>query len=499
MQLETIIGLEIHVQLKTKSKLFCRCDNTGENQPPNTTICPICLGHPGVLPVLNKEALNFALKAALALGCKINNFSRFERKNYFYPDLPKGYQITQYAEPLAKGGYLIIETEDKKRRVRISDLHLEEDAAKSIHSRKATLVDFNRSGTPLIEIVTKPDLRSPKEAKVFLKELRLIMRYLEISDADMEKGHLRCDANISLRKKGEIKFYPKSEIKNLNSFHSVEKALLYEESRQKKLWVQGKPPARQTTFGWLAKKEATKEQRVKEELHDYRYFPEPDLPPLSFSENVIKKIKSEIPELPDDRRKRFVGEMGMSEEVARILVEDKRLAWYAEKVISELRAWFIAEDPQKGAQTWQKNQPQVVKLAIDWLLNKLVGFIEAKKITLEKTDITPENFAELIKIIFKKTINTKAAQEVLKEMIGTRKDPSEIVREKGLALLSDEKEIEKSVLKIIKNNPEVVAKYKKGKGEVLQFLIGQVMRETKGKAEAALISKILKKNLSVDK
>src|SRR3989344_4042937 len=287
MELEPVIGLEIHVQLKAKSKMFCSCDNTGEDKPANTTICPVCMGHPGTLPVPNAEAIKMATKAALTLNLKVNLHSKFDRKNYFYPDLPKGYQISQYDEPLASEGYLEIETNQGKKKIGLERLHLEEDTAKLLHQGKKSLVDFNRAGTPLMEIVTKPEIKSPEEAKVFLQELRLIMRYIGASDADMEKGHLRCDANISLRPRGEDKMYPKTEIKNLNSFRAVEKALQYEVKRQSGEWRSGKINDVTGTRGWDESKGETIPQREKEAIHDYRYFPEPDIPPLNLSQEEV--------------------------------------------------------------------------------------------------------------------------------------------------------------------------------------------------------------------
>ncbi len=369
-----IIGLEIHVQLKTKSKMFCACDNSGEDKSPNTTICPVCMGHPGVLPVPNKRAIEYAVLAALSLNCGILDFSKFDRKNYFYPDLPKGYQISQFDKPIGRQGYLEIsptpslplekgegkggsssalisalnQRQSASTKIRLARVHLEEDAAKLLHMA-STYIDFNRSGTPLLEIVTEPDIRSPQEAKIFLQELRLIMRYLGITSADMEKGHLRVDANISLSPLGPISpigpigpINPKTEIKNLNSFKAVERALEYEIIRQTKLFEKGKPPKYQSTRGWNETKGITEEQRIKEESHDYRYFPEPDTPPLNLIE-FREMLKNKIPELPAAKRQRFQDEYGFNASDAKILTDDLHLANYTEKVISELYEWVKSQ------------------------------------------------------------------------------------------------------------------------------------------------------------
>ena len=362
---ETVIGLEIHVQLKTKSKMFCTCDNSGEDKPANTTVCPICLGHPGILPTTNEQAVKWSIMASLALNCSINMHSHFDRKSYYYPDLPKGYQISQFDEPFGHDGHLVIKSSAGKRRVRIERAHLEEDTGKLMHEedKSASYVDYNRAGTPLLEVVTRPDLQSPQGAKVFLQEIRLVMRYLGISDANMEKGQLRCDANISLRPNPEYnsekvseksigfdaeKLYPKTEIKNLNSFKSVEKALEYEIKRQTVLWDKDEVPTLQSTRGWDEKKNKTVLQRVKEEQHDYRYFPEPDIPPFNFTKQYIDDIKVNLSEMPFNKRQRFQDEFELSEYDANILVADKDLANYFEGVISELRGWIIATDQVEG-------------------------------------------------------------------------------------------------------------------------------------------------------
>ena len=350
MQLETVIGLEIHIQMKTKSKMFCSCSNDSDDTKANTHVCPICLGHPGTLPVANKQAIKLGTMMALALDCNISKKSIWARKNYFYPDLSKGYQISQFEEPLAENGHLTVQVKDKKYRIGINRLHLEEDAAKNFHSKDKTLVDYNRGGTPLAEIVTEPDFRSPEETRAFLTELRLMARYLGVSDADMEKGHLRCDANISLRPAGENKLYPKTEVKNLNSFKSVEKALSFEVKRQSAEWKKGTPIDFQSTRGWDEHKLKTVEQRDKEESADYRYFPEPDLPPIIYTEKEVKKIQADLPELPQQKRERFKSEYELKIQDANVLVEDKHIADYFEKVMMEMRTWSETLEETEGTQ-----------------------------------------------------------------------------------------------------------------------------------------------------
>ncbi|MFH1838268.1 MAG: Asp-tRNA(Asn)/Glu-tRNA(Gln) amidotransferase subunit GatB [Candidatus Kuenenbacteria bacterium] len=552
-----IIGLEIHIQLKTKSKMFCDCDNSGENQPPNTTVCPICMGFPGTLPVANKQAIEWTILMGLALNGEIAEFSKFDRKNYFYPDLPKGYQISQYDFPFVKNGHLFLSefnepnpakqatqySGEYNKKIRINRIHLEEDAAKLLHSqdKKYSLIDFNRSGTPLMEIVTEPDFRSPQETKIFLQELRLIARYQEVSSADMEKGHLRCDANISLMPIEELniidsnnlneidakkfldKLYPKTEIKNLNSFKAVERALEYEIKRQTKLWEQGNPPKQQTTRGWDENKEITVEQRTKEEAHDYRYFPEPDLPPIYIKEKnnitneeneeiILEKIKLELRELPQQKRERFIKEYGFTIDEAKILTENRALSYYAEQVISELREWFFSlEENTEETQEklWQENKEKLYKLTASWIINRLIKYLSKAKIKIptcfpkaeseywkkQSLKISPENFAELLCLIYKNKINQTNAQKVLEEMFNIGANPSDIIKEQKMEQVSDESELENLVKKIIENNPKIVEEYKNGKENVVQFLIGQVMKESKGKANPQIVIEIFKKTI----
>jgi len=511
MHLEPVIGLEIHVQLKTRSKMFCGCSNRGEFEPPNTTVCPVCLGEPGALPVINSQAVEFGVLIGLALGGRIAEFSKFDRKNYFYPDLPKGYQISQKDLPVVEGGAVtfgVTEKDGRKRTatVRLNRVHLEEDAAKSLHAPdgKSSYVDFNRGGTPLAEIVTEPDIATPAEAKAFLQELRLIMRYLGVSDADMEKGHLRCDANISLRRvpdepakeKWQAQLNPKTEIKNINSFRAVEKALEYEIDRQSLLWVNGQAPQAQETRGWDDMKNETVPQRTKEEAHDYRYFPEPDLPPLDLRE-AAANLRGRVPELPEARRRRFAEEYGFSEADAKTFCDDRGLADYAEKTMSELRAWFEALPGTDGQKPdWDAHRSEFAKLAGGWLLTKLGGVMTELKLGLDELKATPENFAELLTLIHGRKVTGQNALIVLQEMARTGGDPSMIIEEKNLGQVEDAAELETVVQNVIASNPNVVADWRAGKSNAIQFLIGQFMKATRGKASPQAAREMIEKELN---
>lgn len=496
---ETIIGLEIHLQLKTKSKMFCACSNDGENQKPNTTVCPICLGHPGTLPTVNKEAIKLAVLLSKALNFKINRKSKFDRKNYFYPDLPKGYQISQYDEPLASQGHLLIEVENKIKRIGLERLHVEEDSAKNIHQGHDTLVDFNRAGTPLAEIVTKPDFRDPTAAKIFAQELRSVARYLGVSDADMEKGHLRCDANISLRPKGDKKYYPKTEIKNINSFKALEKALQYEVERQTKLWDKNKQPKITETRGWDDNKQVTVEQRTKEGSADYRYFPEPDLPPLVLDKEILDFASEHLPELPLAKRLRFQKEYALSSEEAKFLVNEKFWSGYYEQVMSELRAWLcraekINPDSDKADKIWEEHKAKFTRLAFGWLTTELFVLLGDYS-DVKHTKITPENMAELIKLSYQKKINTSAAKQILAKMYKTGDDPSVLAEKMDLAQIDDNSTLDDLVMKTIMLHPQEAERYRSGKVELIKFFIGQVMKESKGKANPQLVEKILQEKL----
>lgn len=483
MELEPVIGLEIHVQLKTKSKMFCSCDNTGEDKPANTTICPVCMGHPGTLPVPNAEAIRMAIRAALALNLKVNLHSKFDRKNYFYPDLPKGYQISQYDEPLASEGYLEIETNQGKKKIGLERLHLEEDTAKLLHQGKKSLVDFNRAGTPLMEIVTKPEIKSPEEAKVFLQELRLIMRYIGASDADMEKGHLRCDANISLRPRGEDKMYPKTEIKNLNSFRAVEKALQYEVKRQSGEWRSGKINDVTGTRGWDESKGETIPQREKEAIHDYRYFPEPDIPPLNLSQEEVDAWRAELPELPADRRRRWQASYDLKTADARLLTEDKLLGDFTEHIIIRLAGEL---EGSVGA---------TAKLAVNWIVNKLVEVMSEKKINLAQLPFEVDDFVQFLLLVARRQVNSTNAQILLRKMVETGKSPEQIMAEEDLTQSEEGFDIKAEIIKVMNSHSAQAEELRVGKTALIKYFVGLVMKETKGKADPVTIEQEIKKQI----
>ena len=476
MSYQPAIGLEIHVELKTKSKMFCSCLNDPDEKQPNVNICPVCTAQPGTLPVINEEALRKVIKTGLALNCQISKHSQFDRKNYFYPDLPKGYQISQLYRPLCKNGYLEI----GGKKVRIREIHLEEDTGKLIHPEGAdySLVDFNRAGIPLMELVTEPDLASAQEARAFAQELHLIMHYLDVSDADMEKGQMRVEVNISLS--SGSKLGTKVEIKNLNYFRSGERGVNFEIERQEKLLRAGKKVI-QETRGWHDVKEITFSQRAKEEAHDYRYFPEPDLPPLHLAKILVDGIRAEMPELPQKRRARLRREYGIEENNVEILIYHKDLGEYFEKIISEFPARLAPEKLLR-----------LVKLAANYLISDLQGLLKGSSIKDKNFLISPDNFADFIGLIERGDISSKIAKVVLEEMLKSGADPSHIIREKGLAQITNEKEIEQAVQEVIAKNPKAIEDYKNGKQNALQFLIGQAMAQTRGKADPAILTKIIR-------
>ena len=477
-ELEAIIGLEVHVQLKTKSKMFCSSDNR-DDQPPNTAICPICTGQPGTLPLPNKQAIDWAIMASLALGCTINQESKFDRKHYFYPDLPKGYQISQYDKPFGINGAVTVAVNGQPKTFRVHRLHLEEDAGKLLHQGQNTLIDLNRAGTPLMEIVSEADFRSPAEAKAYMQELRLIMRYLGVSDADMEKGHLRCDANVSLRPVGEEELYPKTEIKNLNSFKAVERALQYEIERQRGLWEDNQAPKVQSTRGWDEGSQKTVEQRTKEEAADYRYFPEPDIPPIITSDEHLLELKSAIPELPEARRERLHKQLGISIEQADALVQDKELADYFEEVVSDY-------DERTGGKSGHE-------FIANWLLNK----ISAEHRAEHGLPVPAGDVAETLWYVQQGKINAAAAGTVYEQVRLTKKSPEVLVKELGLEQVSDSGELEKIIADVLAANENVVADVKTGKAAGVQFLVGQVMKATKGKANPKVVQELLGRLLSL--
>ncbi|MFY9493422.1 MAG: Asp-tRNA(Asn)/Glu-tRNA(Gln) amidotransferase subunit GatB [Minisyncoccia bacterium] len=490
-----VIGLEIHAELNTKTKMFCDSANDAGETKPNTNVCPICLAHPGTLPVINIEAVRKTVKTGLALGSRVNEYSWFERKNYFYPDLPKGYQISQYEKPFCEGGVLKLPS---GRDIRIRRIHLEEDTGRLVHSspssskdsgRLASLVDFNRAGVPLMELVTEPDIKNGAEAKEFGEELQLLFRYLDVSDADMEKGQLRIEANISLMPEGSTKLGIKVEIKNLNSFRACERAIDYEIKRQTEILESGGKVA-QETRGWDENKAETFSQREKEESHDYRYFPEPDLPPVRLDQAQIEYIKSELPELPSERRERFIREYGITPKDGEVFTVQKELGDYFEKVVSELKEWLESQGPVDN-NIYQK----LTKLSANYLITELQKLLAESKSGLAELKISAENFAELVVLIHQNKVSSSAAQTILAEMFQTGEDPSQILEDKGLAQVSDAEELKKSAEEVIAANPQAAADYKKGKKESLKFLVGQLMRATKGKANPQVGEEILEELL----
>jgi aspartyl-tRNA(Asn)/glutamyl-tRNA(Gln) amidotransferase subunit B len=425
--------------------------------------------------VPNAAAIRAGIKAALALNLRVNEHSRFDRKNYFYPDLPKGYQISQYDEPLASEGFLEIEVKQGLRKIGIERLHLEEDTAKLMHQGNKSLIDFNRAGTPLMEIVTKPEINTPEEAKVFLQELRLIMRYLVVSDADMEKGHLRCDANISLRPVGEDKLYPKTEIKNLNSFRAVEKALTYEINRQSDLWKAGTPPTITSTRGWNESRGETEAQREKEAVHDYRYFPEPDIPPLIFTKQEIDDIKAELPELPAERRRRLQVSYDLKPSDARLLTDDKALGDYTEQVVVQLAGEL---DGSVGA---------TAKLAVNWIVNKLAEILAERKSSIGDLTFDINDFVEFLLMVARRQVNSTNAQVLLRRMVETGKAPQQIVTDEDLAQGDADEGLVEVVAKIMAGKSEQAGELKSGKSALLKYFVGLVMKETKGKFDPQAI------------
>ena len=502
MKYDIIIGLEIHAELKTKSKMFCACDNDAEGKAPNTCVCPICMGHPGCLPVPNKQAIEWTILTGLALHCRVNQLSKFDRKNYFYPDLPKGYQISQYDLPFVYDGYL--EVGDDK--IAITRIHLEEDTGKLSHptGKPYSLIDYNRSSTPLMEMVTEPVIKNGEQAKKFCQLYQQILRYLEISDADMEKGQMRCEANISLQEKGkweyrghceivplgDYKLNPKVEVKNINSFKALEKAINYEIERQSQALDTGEKLV-QETRGWNDNEGRTISQRVKESSADYRYFPEPDIPPINISSQWIEEIKTQLLELPPEKIKRFMEEYNFNLETAELLASDKNIAKYTEEVISELRAWLIATGDD-----WEAQKQKLAKAASNWLTSELFKHLKENNQKISDINITPENFAELITLVYQDKINSSAGQQILEVMYQKGGDPSNIMRELGLEQMDNDDELEKSIREVIAKNPDQVNAYKNGKTALLQFFVGQVMAATRGKANPKKVAPLLEKILA---
>lgn len=486
MKYIAVIGMEVHCEMKTQSKMFCGCKNgLGLEKEPNVHICPVCTGQPGALPVPNVQAIAFVQRVGLALNCRVNLKSKFDRKNYFYPDLPKGYQISQYDEPLVESGFLDIDG----KRVGITRIHIEEDTGKSGHNgvEGGTLVDLNRSSVPLMELVTEPDIESGEQARRFCQKLQQILRYLEVSDADMEKGQMRCEANISLHKENEEKLSgTKVEVKNLNSFRSVERAIIYEIKRQTEILESGEK-VMQETRGWNDNRQVTFSQRKKESAHDYRYFPEPDIPPMEFTSEYVEKLRETLPEMPEAKRTRFVSEYGIGETDAETIVTDKYFAEYFEQVMSEL-----LEKNQSGE---LKDVDRARKLAVNYSITELRKHLIEKGEDIRSIKITPENFAELVGLIVDGKINSSAAQSILSEMYITGEDPSRIIDAKNLAQTSDAGELEAVVAEVLEKNEKSIIDYRAGKQNAMQYLMGQVMSATKGKANPQMVMEILRERL----
>lgn len=472
MSFETIIGLEIHVELDTKSKIFCSC-STEFGSKPNENTCPICLGLPGTLPVLNEEVVNLALKAGTILNCEINKLNKMDRKNYFYPDLPKAYQTSQYDIPICKGGYVDIEVEEIKRRVRLNRIHMEEDAGKLVHleDEGISLIDYNRVGVPLIEIVTEPDMRSVEEAITFLRTLKAMLEYGEISDCRMEQGSLRCDANISLRKIGQDTLNARVELKNLNSFKELQKSLEKEEKRQRELYTFGEEDKiKQETRRWDSAKGKTIPMRSKEDAHDYRYFPEPDLVPIIINDTQIQKIKEDLPEMPREKKKRFEELYGLKEKEIDIIIGDKALSEYYEALVA------FGTNPKTGA---------------NWILGNMLKFLNEKELETDQIPVHPEALYKLTEMIAEGKISITAGQEVFKEMFYTGKSAEEIVKGKELDQISDTADLERIIKSVLDINPQSVSDYAVGKTQAAGFLMGQIMKASKGKANPQVAKAIL--------
>ncbi|HXG43077.1 MAG TPA: Asp-tRNA(Asn)/Glu-tRNA(Gln) amidotransferase subunit GatB [Dehalococcoidia bacterium] len=482
---EVVIGVEVHAQLLTRSKMFCSCPADYFGAPPNSHVCPVCLGMPGVLPVINRRAVELTIMTGLALNCQVPPLARFDRKNYPYPDLMKGYQISQYDQPLCRDGWLEIEVEGQRKRVRINRVHLEEDTARLVHvttpeGESYSLVDVNRSGVPLMEIVSEPDLRSAEEARAYLVKLRQVLRWIGASRANMEEGDMRCEANVSVRPRGAEALGAKVELKNINSFKHVYEAIRYEVQRQIRVLESGGRVA-QETRGWREDLGQTVPQRSKEFAHDYRYFPEPDLPPLVVSPDWVEEIRRRMPELPDARRRRLQAEYGLSDYDARLLTESRAKADLFEGALAALPVEARAAR---------------AKAAANWVNSELAGLLHSRDLEWEDCPLTPASLAELLALLEEGTINTSTAKAVLEECLDTGRSPRRIVEEKGLAQISAGDELVAIVEGVLASNPKAVADYRAGKEGAIQFLVGQVMRQTRGRANPEAVRQMLKERLS---
>ena len=474
MDYETVIGLEVHLQLKTKTKAFCGC-STEFGQEPNSQVCPVCLGFPGSLPVFNKVALDYAIKAALALNCKIQDYTKFDRKNYFYPDLPKAYQISQYDLPLSRNGHVDIEMAGNLKRIGITRVHMEEDAGKLIHQQENSLVDYNRTGIPLLEIVSEPDIRSPEEAYEYLTSLKSIIAYLDVSDCDMEKGSLRCDANISLKVKSAAEFGTKTELKNMNSFKAVKDALNFEIKRQTELLDNGAKITQETRL-WDEKLQKTFSMRTKEGAQDYRYFPEPDLPPFVIALEKIEEVRKTIPELPHEKMLRFMKVYGLATGDSANLVSLRNIASYAEDCL-------------------KRYQPKEKKIIANWIIGPLFSEANSRNCGIWDLKVSSERLIELIGYVEREEISNLSAKAVLTEMIDSGKPASQIIKEKNLIQISDSVSLEAVISEAIKENSKSVADYKAGKINAIMALVGQVMKKSAGKANPKVVQELLKRRL----
>ena len=478
MKYTTVIGLEVHSELKTKSKAFCSC-STEFGCEPNTHVCPVCLGMPGALPVLNKQVVEFAIRAGLAVDCEIKKFNKFDRKNYFYPDLSKNYQISQFDKPICEGGHIDIEVDGQTKRIGITRIHMEEDAGKLIHSgatiktSDSSAVDYNRAGVPLIEIVSEPDMRSSAEARAYLEKLKAILEYTEVSDCKMQEGSLRCDANISVMPEGATEFGTRAEIKNLNSFRALERAIEYEIQRQIQLVEDGGTVVQETRT-WDDGKGVTLSMRSKEEAHDYRYFPEPDLVPVEIDDAWIARVKSELPELPAARKARLMQEKGLVDYDAENIVSTKAMAEYFDEAAKH------TEDSKGIA---------------NWLLGDVSAYLNSENIAIEQFPITPANLGEMVNLINKGVLSSKLAKKVFAEMLKTGKTPQALVKELGLEQISDEGAIVKIVEETLAENPQSIIDYKAGKDRALGFLVGQIMKKSRGKANPEMVNNLLKERM----
>jgi aspartyl-tRNA(Asn)/glutamyl-tRNA(Gln) amidotransferase subunit B len=475
MAYEIVIGLEVHTQLLIRSKMFCACSTEYASTPPNTHVCPVCLGMPGVLPVINEKAIEYTVMTALALNCTIPEYTKFDRKNYFYPDLMKGYQISQYDSPIGNKGWVTIDSNGSKKRINITRVHLEEDTAKLLHRGDHSLIDVNRSGVPLMEVVSEPEMSSPEEARDYLVRLHNILRYLGVSTANMEEGSFRCDANISIRPVASKEFLPKVEVKNMNSFKAIYQALKYEAGRQEKVLEEGGELV-QETRGWIEETGITVTQRTKEYAEDYRYFPEPDLPPLILDRSWIEEIRARLPELPEARRDRFMTQYGLSLYDASILTGSKAMAGYFEDCV-ELAG------------------PGKAKMVSNWLLGDFSRLLNATNTEIENAKISPKHLADMLVLVDNGAISGPTAKTVLEEMFQTGKGAGEIIREKKLSQISDASEIREVVKQVIANNARAVADYASGKQQALTFLVGQVIKATRGRANPGVVRETIMQEL----